>query len=207
MFITFEGPEGAGKTTAIAAISEQLRARGESVVVTREPGAGELGSRIREILLHGGSMPAESELFLFLADRANHVRTIILPALDRGQVVLCDRFADSTFVYQAIVRGLDENFVREANEFATGHLVPEQTFLLDLDPEIGLARLQSKDRMDKEPVEFHRRVRDGFVQLATKDPGRWKIIDATMEPQSIVASFFDWFDNERAGQQAFEFSS
>lgn len=207
MFITFEGPEGAGKTTAIAAISELLRGRGESVVVTREPGAGELGSRIREILLHGGAMPAESELFLFLADRANHVRTIILPALDKGQVVLCDRYADSTFVYQAIVRGLDEAFVRAANAFATGNLIPEQTFLLDLEPAIGLARLSSKDRMDQEPIEFHRRVRDGFLRLATENPDRWRIIDATMDQAFIVASFFDWFDNERAGQQAFEFSS
>src|SRR5688572_6054719 len=141
MFITFEGPEGAGKTTAIAKIAERLRERGEPVLITREPGSGELGARIRELLLHGGAMPPETELFLFLADRANHVSTVILPALDSGKVVLCDRYADSTYVYQALVRGLDKDFVKSANAFATGNLLPEQTFLLDVSPEVGLARL------------------------------------------------------------------
>jgi dTMP kinase len=194
MFITFEGPEGAGKTTAISAISEHLRARGESVLVTREPGSGEFGKQIREILLHGGSMPAESELFLFLADRSNHVRNVIQPALAKNQIVLCDRYADSTYVYQSIVRGLDPDFVRAANNFATGNLKPDQTFLLDLAPEIGLARIQSKDRMDSEPIEFHQNVRVGFLELASAEPDRWQIVNATMDKESIVASFFTWFE-------------
>lgn len=195
MFITFEGPEGAGKTTAIAAIAEHLRAKGETVLVTREPGSGELGGKIREILLHGGAMPPESELFLFLADRSNHVRNVIQPALDQGQIVLCDRYADSTFVYQAIVRGLNPEFVKAANQFATGNLQPKRTFLLDLDPEIGLARLQSKDRMDSEPIEFHRRVRNGFLKLAGEEPERWQIVDAAMDKESIAASIVSWFDS------------
>lgn len=195
MFITFEGPEGAGKTTAIAAISDHLRAKGKTVLVTREPGSGELGGKIREILLHGGAMPPESELFLFLADRSNHVRSVIEPALAQGQIVLCDRYADSTFVYQAVVRGLDAGFVRAANQFATGNLQPQRTFLLDLTPEIGLARIQSKDRMDSEPIEFHRQVRSGFLRLAKDEPERWQVIDATMERDSIVASIADWFDS------------
>lgn len=195
MFITFEGPEGAGKTTAIAAIAEHLRDKGETVLVTREPGSGELGRKIREILLHGGAMPPESELFLFLADRSNHVRNVIQPALAQGHVVLCDRYADSTFVYQAIVRGLNPEFVRAANQFATGNLQPKRTFLLDLAPEIGLARIQSKDRLDSEPIEFHRQVRAGFLKLANNEPDRWQIVDATMEKESIVASIVVWFDS------------
>ncbi len=207
MFITFEGPEGAGKTTAIAKIAERLRERGEAVLVTREPGSGELGGKIRELLLHGGDMPPESELFLFLADRANHVATVILPALDRGEIVLCDRYADSTYVYQSVVRGLDAEFVKVANRFATGNLLPEQTFLLDIEPELGLARVQTKDRLDREPLEFHRKVREGFLALARSQPERWQVIDASMPPEWIVNSFFEWYDNERAGQKAFEFSS
>lgn len=140
-------------------------------------------------------MPPESELFLFLADRSNHVRNVIQPALAQGQVVLCDRYADSTFVYQAIVRGLNPDFVRAANQFATGNLQPKRTFLLDLSPEIGLARIQSKDRMDSEPIEFHRQVRNGFLKLANDEPDRWQIVDATMEKESIVASITDWFDS------------
>ncbi len=207
MFVTFEGPEGAGKTTAIAAIAEILRGRGEQVLVTREPGSGELGRSIREILLHGAAMPPASELFLFLADRANHVENIILPALDRREIVLCDRYADSTYVYQALVRGLDREFVQKANEFATGNLQPEQTFLLDLDPHVGLARIQSKDRMDREPIEFHQAVRNGFLTLANENPDRWRILDASLDPDSIVAGFLSWYDRERAGQHTFEFSS
>jgi dTMP kinase len=207
MFITFEGPEGAGKTTAIAGIAERLRNRGESVLVTREPGSGELGTKVREILLHGGSMPPEAELFLFLADRASHVRQTILPALDRREIVLCDRYADSTFVYQSVVRGLDPEFVNAANDFATGRLAPMVTFLLDIDPEVGLARIRSKDRLDREPLEFHERVRSAFLNLAAADPNRWRIIDGTLPAEQIVERFFDWMDNERAGQGAFEFSS
>ena len=207
MFITFEGPEGAGKTTAIAGIAERLRNRGESVLVTREPGSGELGTKVREILLDGGSMPPEAELFLFLADRASHVRQTILPALDRREIVLCDRYADSTFVYQSVVRGLDPEFVNAANDFATGRLAPMVTFLLDIDPEMGLARIRSKDRLDREPLEFHERVRSAFLNLAAADPARWRIIDGTLPAEQIVERFFDWMDNERAGQGAFEFSS
>lgn len=186
MFITFEGPEGAGKTTAIRTVAERLRERGKAVTVTREPGAGAFGAQVREILLHGEEMPSESELFLFLADRANHVRTHIRPALDRGEWVICDRYADSTFVYQAYVRGLDADFVRRANAFATGGLLPARTFLLDLDPEIGLSRLHSRDRLDAQPIEFHRKVRQGFRELVESEPNRWRVVDATSAPEAVV---------------------
>lgn len=194
MFLTFEGPEGAGKTTAIRAIAQILEGRGHQILVTREPGAGELGRQIREILLHGGAMPPQTELFLFLADRANHVQNIIKPALDDGKIVLCDRYADSTFVYQALVRGLDPEFVDRANVFATQGLTPQMTFLLDLDPKVGLARIESKDRMDREPIAFHEAVRQGFLDLTRRNPDRWHIIDASQDPDQIVREFFQWFD-------------
>lgn len=188
MFVTLEGPEGAGKTTLLAGLAGRFEAAGRSVLTTREPGAGELGRGIRDLLLHGGDMPPESELFLFLADRTHHVQRIIRPALDAGQVVLCDRHADSTLVYQALARGLDEAFVRAANRFATGGLVPDRTLLLDLDPEVGLARIQNKDRMDREPLEFHRRVRAGFLAEAAREPGRWLVLDAEQTPEAVLAA-------------------
>jgi len=185
MFVTFEGPEGAGKSTAIAQLAERVRAAGRTVVTTREPGAGDFGQRIRAILLEGDAMPAESELFLFLADRAHHVREIIRPALSRGDVVLCDRYADSTFVYQSVGRGLDAEFVRTANRFATGGLMPDLTLLFDLDVKVGLARLKDADRMDREPIEFHERIRTGFLAEAASG-GRWHVIDAEMPISAVV---------------------
>jgi dTMP kinase len=186
MFITFEGPEGAGKSTAIAKVAERLRSFGDSVVVTREPGAGEVGRKIREILLHGEGMPAEAELFLFLADRANHVATLIRPALERGETVLCDRYADSTYVYQAVARGLDRSFVAAGNRFATTNLEPDATLLLDLPPEVGISRIQAKDRLDREPIDFHRRVREGFLELAKANPNRWHVVDAAKSPEAVA---------------------
>jgi len=202
VFVTFEGPEGAGKTTAIGFIADRLRQQGQEVLVTREPGSGDFGARVREILLHGEGMPAASELFLFLADRANHVEKIIRPALAEGKLVLCDRYADSTYVYQALVRGLDPTFVKRANEIATGGLQPDATFLLDLLPEIGLARLKNKDRIDLEPLEFHEKVRNGFRQLASEDPARWHIVDATQPPEAIVEAFFAWQTPTPPSEQA-----
>lgn len=183
MFVTLEGPEGAGKTTLQHALADRIRQTGRTVLETREPGAGDFGKAIREIVLHGGDLPAESELFLFLADRANHVQRIIKPALSRGEVVLCDRYADSALVYQAYARGLDEGFVRQANHFATQGLVPDRTLLLDVSPEVGLGRLTNKDRIDAQPVEFHRLVREGFLKEAVREPRRWVVIDAN-QPQS-----------------------
>lgn len=185
MFITFEGPEGAGKSTAIAAIGQRLRDIGRGVLTTREPGAGEFGEHLRDILLEGSNVPPKAELLLFLADRANHVTTIIRPAIDRGDVVLCDRFADSTLVYQGFARGLDQGFIRAANEFATGGLVPDLTILFDVEPEIGLARLQTRDRFHEEPLDFHRRIRVGFLREAHAEPRRWIVLDAS-RPREVV---------------------
>lgn len=186
MFITFEGPEGAGKSSVVSAVAKRLRDAGVDVLTTREPGHGPIGSAIRDILLHGENMSAKAELFLFLADRSQHVASVIRPALAEGKLVLCDRYSDSTYVYQAVARGLDRRFIDDANEFATEGLVPDRTFLLDVTPEIGLARLSKKDRLDGEPIEFHRRVREAFVSLASQNPVRWKVIDASCPLEEVV---------------------
>jgi dTMP kinase len=192
MFITFEGPEGAGKSTALAAVAERLRSAGTRVLTTREPGAGPFGKKIREILLHGEDLDPKAELLLFLADRSNHVASIIRPALDSGEIVLCDRYADSTLVYQAFARGLDEEFARAGNRFATGGLMPDITLLFDLDPEVGLRRLQAKDRLDSQPLEFHRRVRDGFLREAMANPRRWRVIDAAASPEVVFENCWEF---------------
>jgi len=192
VFITFEGPEGAGKTTVIALVAEALRSQQKQILVTREPGEGPLGAQIRQLLLHGGDMSSKSELFLFLADRANHVEQVIRPALQEGHIVLCDRYADSTYVYQALVRGLDRSFVESANSFATGGLKPDATFLLDLPVEVGLSRIESKDRLDREPIEFHQSVREGFLHLADSCPTRFQVLDATRPPGDSARSILTW---------------
>jgi dTMP kinase len=186
MFVTFEGPEGAGKSTLISGLVQRLRGQGRDATVSREPGAGAVGGAIREILLGGEAVQARAELFLFLADRAQHVEAIVRPALARGEIVLCDRHADSTLVYQGYGRGLDLVRLREWNAYATDGLCPDLTLLLDLDPRIGLARLSSPDRIDREPLEFHVRVREGFLLEATREPGRWRILDATRPPEEVL---------------------
>lgn len=185
MFITFEGPEGGGKTTILQRIAEKLRSEGREVLATREPGSGVVGGQIREVLLHSESIDPRCELFLFLADRANHVTTLIRPALEKGAVVLCDRYADSTVVYQAHARGLDPIGIRQLNTFATDGLMPTLTILFDLDPELGLKRLTSKDRLDAEPIMFHRRVRDGFLIEAKREPDRWRMVDASKPVEQV----------------------
>jgi dTMP kinase len=191
VFISFEGPEGAGKTTAIRALLQRLASTGHDVVVTKEPGEGETGRRIREILLHGDALHPYAELFLFLADRTEHVQKFIRPHLSAGRIVLCDRYADSTLVYQVAGRGLDMEFVEAANARAIDGLWPDRTLLLDLPPEDGLARLVSPDRIDAAPIEFHQRVRAGFRERAEADPARFRIIDAGEPAESVERSIFD----------------
>lgn len=186
MFITFEGGEGAGKSTAIRALAERFQAEGREVLVTREPGAGSVGQAIRNILLHGETLDARAELFLFLADRAQHIATLVRPALMRGALVLCDRHGDSTVVYQGVGRGLSPELARELNTFATQGLTPDLTLLLDLPPEIGLSRVTDKDRLDAEPIEFHQKVREGFLAEAARDPWRWVVIEASRSAESVI---------------------
>lgn len=187
VFITFEGPEGAGKSSVATILAQWLQENGEVVVITREPGGSHFGSKIRSILLEEGELSAEAELFLFLADRAEHVKKSIRPWLLEGKVVLCDRFADSTVVYQGYGRGLDLRMLRELNRLACGGLEPDLTFLLDISPETSLKRLTAMDRIDREPLEFHRRVREGFLAEAKRDPERWVVVDAS-SPLEDVAS-------------------
>lgn len=188
MFVTFEGPDGAGKSTALARVAEELRSCGEAVLTTREPGAGEFGARVRAILLNEGDVVPKAELFLFLADRAQHMALTIEPALARGEIVLCDRHTDSTLVYQAFARGLDERFVREANLFAVGDRVPDLTLLFDLEIEAAQARLTRRDRLDSEGLDFHRRVRDGFLALAAAEPERFAFVDASADAASVAGA-------------------
>lgn len=186
MFITFEGPEGSGKSTAVAAVSAALAAEGRRVVTTREPGGSELGRTVRQALLEGGEVVPLAELFLFLADRAQHVSALIRPVLDAGGIVLSDRYADSTLVYQGYARGLDLDVLRQLNALATGGLKPGITLLFDLPAEQGLARLTSRDRLDAEPLAFHEKVRDGFLNEASADPERWVILDASLPPDAVA---------------------
>jgi dTMP kinase len=185
MFVTLEGPEGAGKSTALRSMAEALRTRGFEVVPTREPGGSPIGPEVRRLLLDGGDLSREAELFLFLADRTEHVYKVIRPALERGAIVLCDRYGDSTVVYQGHARGGDLTLLRSLNTLATGGLVPGLTLLLDLPAEAGLARITQPDRLDREPLAFHQAVRQGFLAEAQASPERWVVIDALAPPDEV----------------------
>lgn len=185
MFVTLEGPEGAGKSTVIRTLGVQLTDLGFNVVTTREPGDSSIGRQVRELLLEGSSIDRRTELLLFLADRAQHIVEVVRPALSAGKIVLCDRFVDSTIVYQGHARGLNLQTLRSLNQFATDGLTPELTLLFDLDVQIGLSRISRKDRLDSEPIEFHQKVREGFLAESRLDPRRWEILDAS-QPVEIV---------------------
>ena len=189
LFITLEGGEGAGKTTLIEGLARHFEKQGRKVVITREPGATPLGVKIRHLLLHEKDAPAKrAELFLFLADRAEHVEKLIRPALERGEVVISDRFFDSTLAYQGAARNFPLETLREMNLFATGGLIPDRTFFLDLDPKIGLKRAQNvgeKDRLESENLQFHEDVRSGFQSLANQE-NRVKTLDATLSPEKVL---------------------
>jgi len=180
-FISLEGPEGAGKTTQLKALSKQLDVLGVPHIVTRDPGGTPLGKQIRRILLNPENpVQPMSELLLYQADRAQHVAELIVPALAKGQLVLCDRYIDSTMAYQGYGRGIDFAIIEQLNQIATGGLRPEMTILFDLDSSDGLARLHpgGHDRMEREALEFHHKVRQGYLDLVRKEPDRWKFIDA-----------------------------
>ncbi|WP_297219389.1 dTMP kinase [uncultured Desulfovibrio sp.] len=197
MFITFEGIEGSGKSTALTLLSQELSRRGYDLVLTREPGGCGLGRAIRPILLDARTrgLHSRAELYLFLADRAQHVGEIVRPALEAGQIVLCDRYTDSTLAYQGYGRGLDPEKLRHINRMATGGLQPDLTLLLDLPVSLGLERaglrnqregtVLSEGRFDAESLDFHERVRQGYLQLAAEEPKRFAIIDATQPPEDV----------------------
>jgi dTMP kinase len=193
LFITFEGPEGSGKTTQIRQLAAWLREQGRDVLMTREPGGTRLGEAIRGILLapEHTEMCSETEILLFSAARAQIVREVISPHLERGGVVLCDRFADSTLAYQGYGRRLDMATLRQITAFATGGLTPELTICLDLPVLEGLRRKQGGDqeewnRMEREQLAFQERVRDGFLALAAAEPSRWLVLDAMRGAEEIA---------------------
>lgn len=191
LLITFEGPEGSGKTTLIEGLEAELADHGCEAVVLREPGGTNIGERIRSVLLDLSSrgMCAEAELLLMEASRAQLVREKILPALEAGLIVLCDRFADASVAYQGFGRGLGAPVVNQFNEFATGGLEPDLTFFCLLPPEEGRARLEGRqtDRLDRESLEFHERVYEGYQALAASGPSRIMVLDATRSPAEIRA--------------------
>jgi dTMP kinase len=184
-FITFEGGEGAGKTTLIDAVYASLHERGFPVLKTRAPGGSKVGEAIREILLHKQDLAIgkRCELMLFLADRAQHVEEVIMPALKKGIAVLCDRFNDSTVAYQGGARGFGEEKVRGLCAFASSNLEPDLTLYLDIDPKQGLERRKkggfTDDRIESEAIAFHQKIRDSFHKIAREEPQRVHIIDAS----------------------------
>ncbi len=191
LLVTFEGPEGSGKTTLIRALADHLAARGCDAMLLREPGGTEIGERVRNILLDLASrdMCAETELLLMVASRAQLVREKIQPALEAGLVVLCDRFTDASVAYQGFGRGLGEKVVGRFNDFATAGVEPDLTFFCLLPPEEGRERLRSRkqDRLDREDLEFHARVYDGYQALAAAGRSRIVVIDARQDPQGMLA--------------------
>lgn len=197
MFITLEGTEGAGKTTQLPHLVRFLEDRGFECVVTREPGGTPTGRKIRSVLLDpaNSDMTPEAELFLYAADRAQHVQTVILPALAKKKTVICDRFVDATEAYQGFARGLDRELIALLNRVAAGNLKPDITILFDLPPETGLNRAWERinrngadsadHRFEAENLDFHNRVRQGYLEISRRDPERFLILNAEGTEQEV----------------------
>ena len=187
LFITFEGPDGCGKTTQMNLLAQYFEKKGKKVVLTREPGGKGLGEKVREILLnYDGEVSDRCESFLFLADRAQNIDIIVKPAVKQGEIVLCDRHIDSTVAYQGYGRGLDINEINMLNNLATGGKKPDLTLVFDVDVETSMKRVgKEKDRMESAGIDFHNRVRNGYLELATQEPDRIKVLDATKTIEEI----------------------
>jgi len=197
LFITFEGTEGCGKTTQIRLLEDFLKLRSHDTLLTREPGGTRIGDQIRRILLsvENRTMIPIAELFLYAAARSQHVQEVIKPALKDGRIVLCDRFADATTAYQGAARKIEKEFLIQVHKIATGGLEPNLTILLDLPAEVGLKRAWERnererisgreDRFEQEAIEFHERVREGYLEIAREDPSRVKVINA-LEPVDTI---------------------
>lgn len=187
LFITFEGADGCGKTTQIELLDKYLREKGFDTLLTREPGAKGLGVKLREILLnYDGEVSPVAESFLFLADRAQHVDCIIKPALKEGKIILCDRHTDSTIAYQGYGRNLDLDRINYLNNIATSGLKPDLTIVFDVDVETSLSRVGgSKDRMESAGVDFFNRVREGYLEIAKKEPQRVRVINSSDTIENI----------------------
>lgn len=197
LFITFEGPDGSGKTTQARLLAERLRSLHHNVIYVREPGGTAIGDQIRQIVhdVRNVEMQPQAELLLYSASRAQLVAQVIRPHLARGGIVVCDRYADSSLAYQGYGRGLDLEMVQRIQTFATGGLIPDLTFYLDLDVEEGLRRRLAGraewNRLDDQELDFHRRVRDGYTRLiATDTTGRWRVINAARPIEEIHAEIW-----------------
>jgi dTMP kinase len=188
-FISFEGIEGSGKTTHAKLLADHLRAKGHNVIETAEPGGTKIGEKIRELLLApGNQMDPMAELLLYYSSRVQHVKEVIYPAIADNNIVITDRFTDSTVAYQGYARGIDLDLINKLNEIVVPDMKPFLTFLLDMDVEEGLRRnrrAEKEDRFELETVEFHNRVRKGFHQIAAEEPGRVKIIDASLGVEEV----------------------
>jgi len=190
--------DGCGKTTQLNLLASYLKEKGYDVIITREPGSVGLGEKIREILLnYDGEVSSNAEAFLFLADRAQHIDTLVKPSVEAGEIVLCDRHTDSTIAYQGYGRGVDIGQIKMLNKLATNGLVPDLTFVFDIDVETSALRVgKNKDRMESAGVEFHSKVREGYLALAKDEPQRVKVINAMDSIENIfsqVKSIFDGF--------------
>lgn len=191
VWITFEGGDGVGKTTQARLLEDWLAAEGRTVVRTREPGGSDVGQLIRDIVLHHrGDIAPRAEALLYAADRAHHVRAVVRPALDRGEVVIQDRYLDSSVAYQGAGRVLDADEVRGLSLWAAEGALPDVTVLLDLDPAAARARLDADDkpfdRLEAEKEDFHRRVREAFLALAAAEPERFLVVDAALSPETLA---------------------
>lgn len=196
--ITFEGIEGCGKSTLAKELYEYLKSKNYKVIFTREPGGGKLGEKIREILLSNEfEIPDYSELFLFLASRYEHTKNVIIPKLKEGYIVISDRYMDSTIAYQGYGRKIDLKLLEKLNEIATLGIKPNLTFLIDLPEEISFNRLKDKilDRIESEEIEFYKRVRFGYIEIARNEPLRFIILDGTMELQALKQKVFEITEN------------
>ncbi|MGA3281432.1 MAG: dTMP kinase [Smithella sp.] len=195
--ITFEGIEGSGKSTQIKLVAEYFVKKNVPIIVTQEPSGTDIGRKIGSILFNSEHyyMCAETEMFLFCAARAQHVREKIMPALEQNKVVLCDRFSDATYAYQGAGRGLDHEFIKLINDYSALHLKPGLTLLFDLPVEIGLQRATDRnnrlkepssiDRFERENIDFHRRIREGYLNILRNDPQRFRLIDANQDVNAI----------------------
>lgn len=200
-FITFEGGEGCGKSTHITEVLARLKANGQPAILVREPGGTDVGEQIRHVLQYSkqsAAMVPETELLLFCASRAQLVREIILPALAEGQVVIADRFFDSTTVYQGVGRKIDPQQVAFINRFAVGECLPDLTIVIDLDPRIGMERVRGRelfDRMENQSLEFYERVRQGYLELAKREPQRVRLVNGNRDKEDVGRDVWDLINN------------
>ena len=190
LFIVFEGGEGAGKSTQEALLAQWLTERGERVVRTREPGGTPAGEAIRAVLLGNEytGLSDRAEALLFAAARGEHVAHVIAPELQQGAIVICDRYLDSSVAYQGYGRDLGVDRVRDLSLWATGGLLPDLTIVLDVDPSLGLSRVESPDRLESEPIDYHLKVRDAFLDIAAKESERYLVVDASGSKDEIAST-------------------